>query len=209
MNEAVNPEVLLHLDLLNGFESTRIGVLTMGIFYGLTLCSFSCLPIIGPYIFSNQAGFKQGFSATWIFVAAKVATYTMLGAISGASGSVVLEKIPPNLLLIGSGLIIIMVGILAWQRRGFCAVNLDSAVRSTHLTQPIDSPGKTGEDLITNKVIATSPVSPDKSIDYAMHALPTAESRFKAFQRQKTFHDTAFHPLRSRKSCSRKAEESV
>jgi hypothetical protein len=91
----------------------------------------------------------------------------------------------------------------------FSRFNLDSAVRSTHLTQPIDSPGKTGEDLITNKVIATSPVSPDKSIDYAMHALPTAESRFKAFQRQKTFHDTAFHPLRSRKSCSRKAEESV
>jgi methionyl-tRNA formyltransferase len=28
--------------------------------------------------------------------------------------------------------------------------NLDSAVRSTHLTQPIDSPSKTGEDLITN-----------------------------------------------------------
>jgi hypothetical protein len=59
------------------------------------------------------------------------------------------------------------------------ALNLDSAVRSMHLTQPIDSPGKTGEDLITNKVTATSPVSPDKSIDYAMHALPTAESRLK------------------------------
>jgi cytochrome c55X len=54
---------------------------------------------------------------------------------------------------------------------------LDTAVRSTHLTQPIDSPGKTGEDLITNKVTATAPVSPDKSIDYAMHALPTATSK--------------------------------
>jgi glutamate racemase len=56
-------------------------------------------------------------------------------------------------------------------------MNLDSAVRSTNLAQPIDSPGKTGEDLITNKVTATSPISPDKSIDYAMHALPNAESR--------------------------------
>jgi hypothetical protein len=58
--------------------------------------------------------------------------------------------------------------------------NLDSAVRSTHLTQPIDPPGETGEDLITNKVATTSPVSPDKSIDYAMHALPAAESGFKS-----------------------------
>jgi hypothetical protein len=58
-------------------------------------------------------------------------------------------------------------------------MNLDSAVRSTHLTQPIDSPGKTGEDLITSKVTAISPVSPDKSTDYAMYALPTAESRMQ------------------------------
>jgi two-component system, sensor histidine kinase and response regulator len=62
------------------------------------------------------------------------------------------------------------------------SINLDSAVRSTQLTQPIDSPGKTGEDLITNKVTATSPASPDKSIDYAMHALPTAESRIKVLE---------------------------
>ena len=55
-----------------------------------------------------------------------------------------------------------------------------------HLTQPIDSPGKTGEDLITNKVTATSPVSPDKSIDYVMHALPTAESRIIYLRSPKT-----------------------
>jgi outer membrane protein, multidrug efflux system len=60
------------------------------------------------------------------------------------------------------------------------AINLDSAVISTHLTQSIDSPDKTEEDLITDKVTATSPVSPDKSIDYAMHALPTTEPRIKA-----------------------------
>ena len=92
----------------------------MGIFYGLTLCSFSCLPIIGPYIFGAQAGFKQGFSATGVFVAAKVVTYTLLGAISGLLGSVVLEEIPADRLLSGSGVIIILVGILAWRRRNAC-----------------------------------------------------------------------------------------
>jgi hypothetical protein len=54
---------------------------------------------------------------------------------------------------------------------------LDSAVISTHLTQPIDSPGISEETLITNKVTAISSDTPDKSMDYAMHALPTAESR--------------------------------
>jgi heptaprenyl diphosphate synthase len=56
--------------------------------------------------------------------------------------------------------------------------NLDSAVGSTQLTQPIDSPGLSGETLITNKVTAISPDTPDESMDYAMHALPTGESRF-------------------------------
>jgi hypothetical protein len=58
------------------------------------------------------------------------------------------------------------------------AFNLDSAIGSTHLTQPIDSPGISGETLITNKVTAISPDTLDKPMDYAMHALPTAESRF-------------------------------
>jgi hypothetical protein len=67
----------------------------------------------------------------------------------------------------------------------------DSAAGSMHLMQPIDSFGKTGEDLITNKVTATSSVSPDKSIDYAMHALPVAESRLKT-QFQKVVGQTRF-----------------
>ncbi|MBF0455524.1 MAG: sulfite exporter TauE/SafE family protein [Magnetococcales bacterium] len=123
MNQTVNPEIMIHLRLLEGFESISLGVLIMGIFYGLTLCSFSCLPIIGPYIFGVQGGFKQGFSATAVFVAAKVVTYTLLGAISGSLGSVVLEKIPADQLLAGSGILIILVGLLAWQRRNSCHMN--------------------------------------------------------------------------------------
>jgi hypothetical protein len=54
---------------------------------------------------------------------------------------------------------------------------LETAVFSTHLTQPIDSPSGSGENLITNKVAAISPDTPDKSIDCIMHSLPTAVSR--------------------------------
>jgi hypothetical protein len=64
-------------------------------------------------------------------------------------------------------------------RHGNSPINLDSAVVSTHLTQPIDLPSISEETLITNKVTGISPDTPDKSMDYAMHALPTAESRIK------------------------------
>jgi hypothetical protein len=58
-------------------------------------------------------------------------------------------------------------------------VGLETAVGATHLTQPIDSPGITVVNLVTNKLAVISAVTPDKPIAYAMHALPTAVSRLK------------------------------
>jgi hypothetical protein len=62
---------------------------------------------------------------------------------------------------------------------GKAPINLGTAVRSTHLAQPIDSPGISGKNLITNKMTAIFPDTPDKSIDCTMHALPVAVSRIK------------------------------
>ncbi|MBF0379663.1 MAG: hypothetical protein HQL69_01515 [Magnetococcales bacterium] len=62
------------------------------------------------------------------------------------------------------------------------AINLETAVVSTHLTQPIDSSGITDQSLITNnKVTSICSVTPAKPICYAMHAPPTAVSRLKVF----------------------------
>ncbi len=120
MNGAVNPEVMLHLDLLGGFDNVAVGVLTMGFFYGLTLCSLSCLPVIAPYLFSAGTGFKKSLHATGIFVAAKIATYSFLGAVSGAFGSIFLERIPQDRLLVANGLVIVVVGLLAWRGKKSC-----------------------------------------------------------------------------------------
>jgi hypothetical protein len=54
---------------------------------------------------------------------------------------------------------------------------LEIAAVSTHLAQPLDSSGISGESLITNKVMAISPDTPDKSRNYTMHELLTAVSR--------------------------------
>jgi hypothetical protein len=54
---------------------------------------------------------------------------------------------------------------------------LETAVVSTHLTQPLDSPSIRVKTLITNKVTAIFTMTLGKPIACAMHALPTAVSR--------------------------------
>jgi P-type Cu+ transporter len=83
-------------------------------------------------------------------------------------------------------------------------MNLETAVGSTHLAQPIDSPGISGENIITNKVTAISSDTPDKSIDDTIHALPTAVSRIKQAQEKQlmTSKDTTLTIPVSGMSCA-------
>ena len=115
-----SPELLAHLTMLMGFSSIYVGVLMMGFFYGLTLCSFSCLPLVGSYIFGTQEKFDRGFSATGVFIISKVATYGVIGALSGLLGSVLLDMVQPGWFLGIGGLLIIFVGIVVWRRRATC-----------------------------------------------------------------------------------------
>jgi thiol:disulfide interchange protein DsbD len=104
------PELQIHLDMLQGFGSIYVGVLVMGLFYGLTVCNFSCIPLIGPYIFGTQRGFRRGFDATAIFVLTRIVTYTLLGGFSGLVGSVALESLDSGWLLTAAGVLILLIG---------------------------------------------------------------------------------------------------
>ncbi|MCP3669381.1 MAG: hypothetical protein GY814_02875, partial [Gammaproteobacteria bacterium] len=105
-----SPILQMHLNILQGFESVYIGMLVMGFFYGLTLCSFSCIPLIGPYIFGTQGGFRGGFDATAVFVISRVVAYTMLGGLSGFAGSVALEHVDSGWLLTVAGSLVLLIG---------------------------------------------------------------------------------------------------
>jgi thiol:disulfide interchange protein DsbD len=111
---ATSPELQMHLDMLQGFGSIYMGVLVMGLFYGLTMCNFSCIPLIGPYIFGTQGGtqggFRRGFDATAIFVLTRIVTYTLLGGLSGLVGSVALESLDSAWLLTAAGGLILAIG---------------------------------------------------------------------------------------------------
>jgi thiol:disulfide interchange protein DsbD len=118
---AVTPELQIHLEMLQGFGSVYIGVLVMGLFYGLTMCNFSCIPLIGPYIFGTQQGFSRGFDATAIFVITRILTYTLLGGLSGLVGGIALEGLDAGWLLTAAGgLILVIGGRVIFKSRSAC-----------------------------------------------------------------------------------------
>jgi cytochrome c-type biogenesis protein len=106
------PAIGPYLALFEDFGSIYIGVLAMGFFYGLTLCSFSCLPLITPYIFGTQSGFRQGFDVTVIFIVARVSGYTLLGGMSGLVGGVVLDQIGHKGPMVIAGILVLAISAL-------------------------------------------------------------------------------------------------
>lgn len=120
MTQPISPELYAHMTVLGDFDSVYVGVLVMGVFYGLTLCSFSCLPLIGSYIFGTQEKFEHGFFATAVFIIFKVSTYTAIGALSGFLGSVLLDAVNPGWFLGVGGLSIVLVGMKVWMRKSSC-----------------------------------------------------------------------------------------
>ncbi|BCO29995.1 hypothetical protein TspCOW1_00980 [Thiohalobacter sp. COW1] len=133
---ATTPELQIHIDYLQGFGSVYLGVLTMGFFYGLTLCSFSCIPLLSPYIFSTQAGFKRGFDATAIFVLSRVLAYTLLGGISGLIGGIALERVDSGWpLTVAGGLILLIGARVVFKSKSACGQygRLQGPVRRTWL----------------------------------------------------------------------------
>ncbi|MBF0195492.1 MAG: Hsp20/alpha crystallin family protein [Magnetococcales bacterium] len=60
------------------------------------------------------------------------------------------------------------------------ALNLETATVRAHLAQPIDSPSISQKSLTTNNVTTISTDTPDKSINYTMHAHPSVVSRLIA-----------------------------
>lgn len=87
-------------------------MLIAGLFYGMTLCSFSCLPYIGTYIMGTQEGFGKGFKAILIFSLSRVITYTLLGGLCGYIGGVFLKEINPEQILFITGIVIVLIGII-------------------------------------------------------------------------------------------------
>ncbi len=123
------PAIEQQLSMLGWFSSDDAGILAMGLFYGLTLCSFSCLPMLAPYLFANAqrasgrgGGFMPAFHLTAMFITARVVTYAALGALSGGFGEVLLKQLDGGIVLPLAGVIIVAIGAaVAFARKGTCS----------------------------------------------------------------------------------------
>lgn len=105
-------EFLPYTAFFKEFANPYAGVFFAGLFYGMTVCGFSCLPYLGTYIMGTQEGFGKGLKAVLIFSLSKIVTYTFIGALCGYIGSVIPDKINPEHILLITGGIIFLIGII-------------------------------------------------------------------------------------------------
>lgn len=90
--------------------SEAAGLLLLGLIYGMTLCSLSCLPYLSPYLVGTGKGFRDGVKASFVFASGKVFVYAFFGALAAYLGSKLeVNNYKPIQYTIGT--IVIVVGI--------------------------------------------------------------------------------------------------
>jgi cytochrome c biogenesis protein CcdA len=87
------------------------GVFLLGLTYGATVCSLTCLPCLGTYLMGCGNGFRDGLIASMFFMLGKVASYTIFGGLAGLLGQVLTltdgqQRIIPGIALIGAALML-------------------------------------------------------------------------------------------------------
>lgn len=85
-----------------------LNLFLLGVTYGLTVCSFSCLPYFGPYLIGSGTGFKDGVLSTCAFGTGKLFMYSSLGGIAALLGRA-LTISHTHKVIMGSVLIIVAV----------------------------------------------------------------------------------------------------
>jgi sulfite exporter TauE/SafE len=63
-----------------------LGILSLSIVYGFTVCSLSCLPALSVYLMGTGLTFKDGLVGGFYFVAGKMLVYGTWGGLAGGFG---------------------------------------------------------------------------------------------------------------------------
>lgn len=61
-------------------------LIVLGLVYGATVCSLTCLPYFGPYLMGTGNGFNDGLVSTLCFSLGKLCTYSAMGGIAAMVG---------------------------------------------------------------------------------------------------------------------------
>lgn len=96
------------------------GLFLLGLLYGTTVCSLTCLPYIGPYLLSTGRGFADGMKSSLLFLSGKLICYMFIGGLSAYLGSVLMldKGMAPKWIM---GIAIIAFGLsIPFVSRGKC-----------------------------------------------------------------------------------------
>lgn len=80
----------------------------LGMAYGATVCSFTCLPYFGPYLIGSGTGFKDGVISSCAFALGKLCMYSALGGAAAVLGRA-LTVSPTHKVIMGLVLIAVAV----------------------------------------------------------------------------------------------------
>lgn len=76
--------------MLEEVATGRISLATvwlLGVSMGMTACTVTCLPFLGTWVLGRTGGQREAMLHTGVFLAGRVATYTLLAALAGLAGA--------------------------------------------------------------------------------------------------------------------------
>lgn len=90
----------------------------LGLVYGTTVCSLTCLPYLGPYLLATGKGFRDGIRSSLTFISGKIFTYLVLGASAAYLGHILMPENYPEVRFIQGTTLIIAGLVLPLIREG-------------------------------------------------------------------------------------------
>ena len=92
----------------------------LGLLYGTTTCTITCLPYLSPYLLTTGKGFKEGITSSLTFSFGKLFTYIILGGIAAFLGHTLIPADDAKAKLIQGTIIIITALALPFISSGGC-----------------------------------------------------------------------------------------
>lgn len=96
-------------------------LLILGIINGSTVCAFSCLPLIGPYVLGSGKGMKHGTLSFLTFGSGKLVGYSFLGGMAAYLGQAIPVEFSATLRPLAGLFLLIAAFSILWGRRKSCA----------------------------------------------------------------------------------------
>ncbi|MGD9131396.1 MAG: sulfite exporter TauE/SafE family protein [Candidatus Bathyarchaeota archaeon] len=121
------------MTVLEQISNPYLASLTLGILYGLTVCTSACLPYVASYIAGIKAGFRRGVVVTVIYNSGRIVAYAVIGSIAGLLSTFVNAAFFETYQTIFSiifGFVVIFIGISTFFKKASCNTCMPKNVES-------------------------------------------------------------------------------